>query len=216
MGSHLDGGLQNKILNNEYVDFARLIPKEKTGHEDNRLEIISKGGQTFFAPVSDREITGITNFGRWEQAFRIFSNVYTRKYPNKAGELIQYNHIIYTASQSFSWNNVYTYDREFCTHISHYPQRSWAIILQQAWSMCLKDRLVKRDDQGRQNGKFKKEACQRFNHGQCTAGRNCKYDHCCTVPSCGKFGHGAHICHKRNANNNTTTVNSPSQQGSSK
>ena len=26
VGSHLDGGLQNKILNNEYVDFARLIP----------------------------------------------------------------------------------------------------------------------------------------------------------------------------------------------
>ena len=27
-----------------------------------------------------------------------------------------------------------------------------------------------------------------------------KYDHHCTVPSCGKFGHGAHICRKRIAN----------------
>ena len=27
IGAHLDGALQNKIMNNEYVDFARLIPR---------------------------------------------------------------------------------------------------------------------------------------------------------------------------------------------
>ena len=43
-----------------------------------------------------------------------------------------------------------------------------------------------------------KEICKRFNKGKCTYRLNCKYDHCCAIKKCGKFGHGAHICHKRN------------------
>ena len=66
--------------------------------------------------------------------------------------------------------------------------------------MYLKDRIRYEEFNRHSIGgtKFKKEICKRFNQGQCTAGRNCKYDHRCTVPSCGKFGHGAHICRKRN------------------
>ena len=196
--------LQNKIWNHEYIDFARLKPLDKVTKEDDHcMELVSRGGQTFFVPVSDRETTGITSFSKWEQAFRIYSNLYTKRYPNKASELIQYNHIIYTASLTFSWDNVYQYDKEFRMHLSQYPLRSWAVILQQAWSICLKDR-IKHEDFHSHNGsgrKFKKEACKRFNRGQCTAGRNCKYDHRCTVPTCGKFGHGAHICRKRNNGN---------------
>ena len=48
---------------------------------------------------------------------------------------------------------------------------------------------------GRRGGK--KEPCHRFNKGLCTAGASCKYDHRCTVKTCGKWGHGAHICCKR-------------------
>ena len=162
IGSHLDGGLQNKIINNKYVDFSKLITKDRvTRDEDHRMELISKGGQTYFVPVSDHESSGINSFYKWEQAFRIFSNVYTRQYPHKALELIQYNHIIYSASLSFSWENVYSYNKEFRMHLSNFPQRSWAVILQQAWSMCLKDRIQKHEDHYRfgQN-KHKKEACK--------------------------------------------------------
>ena len=70
IGSHLDGGLQNKIINNEYVDFSKLITKDRvTRDEDHRMELISKGGQTYFVPVSDRESSGINSFYKWEQAF---------------------------------------------------------------------------------------------------------------------------------------------------
>ena len=95
-------------------------------------------------------------------------------------------------------------------HMSHYPQRSWGVILQQAWSMYLKDRL--RHEEFNKNGnKHKKEACKRYNKGLCTAGHNCKYDHRCTMPSCGKYGHGTHICRKRNGafNGNGETTKSP-------
>ena len=85
------------------------------------MELISRGGQTFFVSTSDKDTTNITSFSKWEQAFCIFSNVYTRRFPGKVAELIQYNHIICTAVQTFSWENVYTYDHEFRMHISNYP-----------------------------------------------------------------------------------------------
>ena len=196
---------RKKIVSFEYVDFSRLIPKDKVGRLDDQcFELVVKGGSTFFAPVSDREVTSISNFSRWEQAFRIYSNVVTRVYPAKASELIQYNHTIYTAALTFAWENVYQYDREFRMHISKFPQRSWAVILQQAWSMCLKDRVKSGDDQrlghpgsGNQSGKIK-EPCCRYNAGKCTYGAKCMYEHRCAIKKCGKFGHGAHICRLRN------------------
>ena len=138
------------------------------------------------------------NFNRWEQAFRTYSKMYLHAYPHKATELLQYNHVIFTASLSYAWETVYTYDKEFHNHLASFPGRSWGIILQQA---CLKDRVNHYNSFGGGNKfgsstpKNRTEACKRFNKGLCTAGRACKYDHHCL--ECGKFGHGAHNCHKR-------------------
>ena len=64
IGGHLDENLRNKILNHEYVDFARLLPKDRLQREeDHRMEIVNRNGARFFVPVSDRETAGsITNF----------------------------------------------------------------------------------------------------------------------------------------------------------
>ena len=142
IGSHLEESIKNKIGNGEYVDFSKLIPKDRVNsEEDHRMEIVNRGGMSYWIPVSDHESTSIMSFAHWEQAFRVFSNVYQSYHPNRAGELIQYNHVIYTASQTFIWDNVYHYDREFRIHMSkHHLVCSWAVILQQAWSMCLKDK----------------------------------------------------------------------------
>ena len=128
--------------------------------------------------------------------------MYTKYYPDRATELIQYNHIIFTAAQTFAWDNVYLYDKEFFMHLSNYPQRSWAVILQQAWSMYLKDCIWggSGNDEFKSGGANSKrgrhEPCKHFNKGLCTAGASCKYDHRCMVKECGKWGHGAHICRK--------------------
>ena len=209
MGS-LDEITRNKIINHAYVDFGRLIPKDKIlQEEDHRMELICKGGSTFFVPVSDRESGGnaISNFIKWEQAFRTFSSVYTQIYPDRAPELIQYNQLIYTASLSFTWENVYHCDKEFRLHMSNYPYRNWGVILQQAWSVYLKDRVVHYEDKNQakphnSQGGRKKEVCKRFNKGKCNRGFWCDYEHRCL--NCGKFGHGAHICrnNKRTGSNN--------------
>ena len=103
------------------------------------------------------------------------------------------------------------YDKEFRTHLNFFPKRSWAISLQQAWSIYLKDRVTQ--DAGRFNrgGKHRKEVCECYNCGLCTAGRGCKYDHRCK--ECGKFGHRAHICRKKN-NSKEGNANAQGSAGS--
>ena len=142
IGVHIDKVLKQKIVANEYVDFARLIAKDKITRNDQnetKMELVTRGGSTFFVPANEH--ANLTSFAKWEQAFRIFTNIYTKAYPWKSSELIQYNHVIGTAAQNFAWENVYSYDKEFRIYISNFPQRSWAVILQQAWTMCLKDRI---------------------------------------------------------------------------
>ena len=76
------------------MDFSGLLPREKLApgrDEGQMMELVNRDGHTFFAPVGDRDLTGITSFSKWEQAYRIFSNIYTRAYPERASELIQYN-----------------------------------------------------------------------------------------------------------------------------
>ena len=166
------------------------------------MEIVNKNGFTYLSPVADRETVQINSYIKWEQAFRIFSNILTAQFPLKATELLQYNHTIHIASQSYHWENVAVYDHEFQQHISWHPRRSWSVILQQAWTMLLKDRIRNNNNHlfqkgslpGARQNKKDKEPCRKFNRGKCTFGLSCKFDHRCSVPKCGKFGHGAHIC----------------------
>ena len=214
LGSHLDEVTRKKIVNGEYMDFAKLMPKDQISlEEDNRMEMVSKGGMSYWVPLADRENSTISSFFKWEQAFRVFANVYTESYPGKAGELIQYNHVIQTATQTFSWDNVYRYDREFRIHMSkHHLTRSWAIILQQAWSMFLKDKVGQGGTpDGKANGFFtggaqsngvRKKLCFNFNSGHCEYRQRCKFEHHCSF--CHKFGHGSWNCRRarKKRNNN--------------
>ena len=210
IASHVDDSTRQKIVNNEYVDFAKLIPRDRVlQEEDGRMIWVQKAGETFLIPASDkdRDSSGITNFFKWEQAFRVFSDIYLEQYPNKVGELLQYCHEIQATSLHYAWDNVYRYDREFRVHISKNPDRTWAVTLQKAWNMFIKDRTNrsgnfnhyqnKRDGQNNANNVAvpgKKKVCFGFNTARCTYGNRCRYDHRCAF--CGKFGHGSQVCRK--------------------
>ena len=197
---HMDETVVIKIAKHEYVDFARLVQRDKVDREDDhRMEMINKGGKTWWVPVSDREGTAISSFFRWEQAFRVFSSIYTRFFPGKASELVEYNHVIFGASLTYIWDNVYKYDKDFRMHLSNYPERGWNRILQKSWAFRLKDKIPKSMDL---NSSFEptrrrdsgREICRRFNKGKCSYGLRCKYDHRCLI--CNKWGHGAYTCHR--------------------
>ena len=213
LGSHVDQLTQEKIKKGEYVDFSKLLPKDRVlVEEDSRMELVIRNGQTFWTPVS--EAIAINSFSKWEQAFRIFANIYTSEYLQRSSELIQYNHIIHSIAGTYTWENVYVYDREFRLHISRHPERSWSVILQQAWSMKLRDRIICNDNVSNNNGhshfhqaansqvspgsmgtKSKiNEPCCRFNRGKCKFGASCRYEHRCSY--CHKFGHTVINCRK--------------------
>ena len=167
------------------------------------MTFINKGGVPFLVPVNDsKELEAITSYAKWDQAFKVFTDVITSRYPEKTTKLLQYNHVIYTASQTYVWDNVYSYDKDFRLHIARNPFRTWAVILQQAWSMRLKDKVRYHDSSAGNAGQggYKKDYCQRFQKGKCHLGLSCKFDHRWAI--CNKFGHGAHICRRRGERGN--------------
>ena len=212
IGSHLDENIVNKIKRGEYVDFAKLLPRDRLAiEEDNRIQPIFKDGQVFWQTPNDWTNSSINNFHKWEQAFRVYSKIYTQHHPHRATELIQYSHDIHAASLTFIWENVYQYDKEFRLHLSRHPMRSWAVILQHAWNLKMKDRIGHgqhhdhREHKVGNNLNFPEkgnkskqaEACRRYNRGHCNFGANCRYEHKCSY--CSKFGHGILGCRKLGA-----------------
>ena len=208
VGNHVDEVTLSKIKKGDYVDFGKLIPKDRIlAIEENRMELIMKGGHTYYVPVS--ESTEINSFNKWEQAFRVYANIYVKFNPHRSAELIEYNHVIHTISLSYPWENVYLYDKDFRIHIAKHPERSWSIILQQAWSLRLRERTNhlaagNHNHNGRHSGEISNvktkgggsidDYCRRYNKGRCPFGSGCRFEHRCQY--CHKFGHGILNCHK--------------------
>ena len=201
---HVEPGMCEKIIRGEYVDFSKLIAKDKVSlEEDHRMEMVNKGGIPFWMPVSDREKTEINNIFRWDQAFRVYSHIYSKYHPHRGAELVKYSHVIHDLARTYGWNNVYHYDKDFRLHMGNHPECSWEKILQKAWSFRLKEKLHRSAldggmnryyDQNRNNNS--REICKKFNRGKCNYGLRCKYDHRCLNKECGKWGHGIHNCRK--------------------
>ena len=202
VASHVDQMTQEKIVKGEFVDFGRLIPKDRilTSEDENKMQLVMKGNQSYWVPMQG-EGASISSFAKWEQAFRVYSDVYTRAHPSRASELVQYNHVIHTAAMSYTWDNVYQYDKDFRLHLARNPHRSWGLLLQQAWSLRLKDRIkfdspMAQDRGSFGNGNNSGGGCKRFNRGRCTYGATCKYEHRCFY--CSKMGHGVIVCRQLN------------------
>ena len=68
VGNYVDQQTRERILNDEFVDFMRLLPRDKLQiEEDNRMEIVNQDGRTYFVPASTLNDSGsISNFSRWE------------------------------------------------------------------------------------------------------------------------------------------------------
>ena len=210
--SHVDEVTRKKIISLEYVDLAKLIPKDRVmqSSQEQRMEMVNRNGMTYWVPFSENTASVINSYNKWQQAFRVYTTIFVEEHPGKAKELMQYNHIIFSASVNFVWENMYSYDIDFRLHLSKHPGRNWGIILHQAWTMRMKDRLKFTGNSGnhafsessstggrpysRNNSGKRKKICWKYNAGQCTYGFSCKFEHKCGI--CGKFRHGAHICRK--------------------
>ena len=125
VASHIDDTIRQKIINNEYVDFGKLLRKNKTNDEDHqKMVMVNKGGMSYWLPMNDKNSV-ISGYMKWDLAFRVYLDIYATHHPERTSELIQYSHIIQTAAMSYSWDNVYLYDREFRRHMARHPSHSW-------------------------------------------------------------------------------------------
>ena len=72
LAGHVDANIRVKIESGEYVDLAKLLPRDRVVSEDDqRLQMFVRNGQTFWMPMNDN--VSISNFLKWEQAFRVYS-----------------------------------------------------------------------------------------------------------------------------------------------
>ena len=136
---HIDPTLIHKIENGEFIELEKLLPKDKLGsrNEENRLEWVQRDGGTFLVPA--QKDSNISNFRRWEQAFRAYATIYCRANPHRAKEIWQYVTVINTAASSYIWDNVYNYNIIFCHLMAFNPSRSWAVTYNQMWNLSMRD-----------------------------------------------------------------------------
>ena len=133
----------SKIERGEYVELEKLLVKNGNNITDeSKIELVSRGGSTYFAPVHDKE-QRISGIRKWEQAFCIYAAIYTRANPERASEIWQYVYVINTATQSFHWDNVSIYDSTFRQLMAFKPWRSWAKSYLQGWNLAMKDPLIR-------------------------------------------------------------------------
>ena len=194
---HINPTLWAKITRGEFIDLEQLLPKSRsaiglaTQSEENKVELVSSGGHTFFKPVRESQITGLC---KWEQAFRVYAAIYTDHNPERSGEIWQYIHIINTPAAAYQWKNVAGYDLTFRQLMLFKPQHSWAKIYNQGWNLAMRDLLGSRNCHGGPSSNaalnstnndsswgrsWRDDCCWKFNKNRCKFAE-CKFDHRCT------------------------------------
>lgn len=229
LGSHVDLAMRNRILRGEFVELDKLLPHQgKRGSQSrSRMQLCNQDGRAFWMAEVDDSV--INSYRKWEQAFEIYASIYITAFPNRAGELYDYKHVIRDAADNFVWENVAGYDDEFRRHLGTHPTRGWTPKLADEWSKHMKTQIHRGPDkavlpggagQGRtiQNannnnnpGNKSREICRRYNKGRCTFGQACKFLHKCA--KCFKFGHGASICRRKDPNQKEVKIKEESKAG---
>lgn len=203
--SHVDKKLKDQIHGQDFtVEFHRLLPRSRArkGTNEQKMHLVHNEGASYFVPA-DKDGREISSYKIWEVAFKIFMGIFVEKWPERAKELLQYSHIIQTASNTYPWENVYNYDVEFREIMTESPFKHWGMISHQTWSLQLGEpvnkvgfQAVAKVASGERSPQVKsRKICWRFNKGRCNFGSNCEYDHRCS--HCLKEGHGRHQCFKR-------------------
>ena len=187
---HLESTLVDKIRKGEFVELERLLNKalmdDKKDREERRLDTVSREGQTYLVQRTDKE-SKITNFRKWDKAFRVYAMIYTEANPSRAAEVMQYIDIIANAATTFVWDNVAQYDYTFRKLMAKHPNRNWGRTCQQMWTIYMKEHNTKSQTQSSGKKSLKEICCWKYNRRRCDKGSACRYEHRCSF--CGSYSH---------------------------
>lgn len=223
--AHVDDKTIAAIKKGEFVELGKVAPDGSLDIDDEgRLNMVTKGGRVC-VESADKAPSNITNYQQWQSAFRVFSAIYQRAFPDKSLELLEYEHNIQNAARHFIWRNVATYDRMFRKRVARRYLKgkriSWAEKYARAWDFELQEKLTKPYNLFNPKGSTgtsptpgtsgtaqqgRKEICIYFNKtGKCRYGNKCHREHRCM--NCGARGHAMINCFKlkkgEDSNNNS-------------
>eukprot|EP00117_Sycon_ciliatum_P003466 scpid30843/ scgid0373/ len=86
--------------------------------------------------LSAKHTRAINDFSAWLEAWTIYMGIVVLARPDRAHELVCYQHILCTANQQFTTSAVLNYDRAFRQHTASMALR-WDVINQTLWSIRL-------------------------------------------------------------------------------
>ena len=135
---HIDEVTREKIEKGGYLELDKLLQKKvfQGPKEESRMQLVNRDGVSYFVPSIDKD-TKIDSIKKWEQAFRVYTTIYCKANPTRAGEILQYTDIIHRAAAIFNWDNVAKYDYVFRQLMATNPHRSWAKVYTQMWNLTL-------------------------------------------------------------------------------
>ena len=214
IGCHIESPLKHKIQRGEFVELAKLLMKIRQSikgpDEETKIEIVSRNGATFLQQGQEKE-PKITGFRSWEEAFRVYAQIYSEANPHRGAEVWQYIHNISSAANSFLWDNVAYYDFIFRKLMAQKPQRCWGTIHTQLWSVAMRDHVNKGNNYGqgdsrggssssssvkKGSGELRDICCWRYNKNRCKhTAQRCRYEHRCSF--CGSYHHIYLNCPRR-------------------
>lgn len=124
----------DRILANEYVDFAELPPAKGKVRGLNH----SGEGQVILVQAEDllQSKKMIPDLATWVQCFSVYVAVLARKQPERVPDLLGYAAGIARASKKFKWPAWIVYDQNFRQEAVSNPAQPWSKIEPSIYSQC--------------------------------------------------------------------------------
>ena len=188
LGKFVKDDIRRKIWSHMYVDFSDLLNKDK---DNAPLQVTNANGMLNFKKARVNKVDG---WASWNKAFRVFTEIYSLKYPAKCIDLVQYSGILNNLAGKFPFSQVYNYDKEFRQELEE-PHLPWNKVHQQIWAITLHGIHTINQGQQQQNNKYPGQGKQQFKKHTEWPFRHC-YDYSrggCNHPSC-TFPHICGIC----------------------
>ena len=82
LGKFVRDDIRRKIWSHIYVDFSDLLDKDK---DDAPLQVTNTNGMLSFKKAKVNKVDGWVS---WNKAFRVFTEIYSLKYPAKCIDLV--------------------------------------------------------------------------------------------------------------------------------
>jgi len=122
---------QTKIWNSEFIDLCSLVQK------DHCLETttVRKTSTSTITSVQKSAPKPLNSLHQWNQAFQLYADCYTTKYPNQAPQLFRYMSIIQSLAQSnYNWQ---MYDEKFRHFKASSPTTHWGQLHTETYLFCM-------------------------------------------------------------------------------